>query len=119
MAFLGIGLAFVIYLRRRELRLVIRERFSAVHTFLVNKWYFDEIYDAAVVRPIAAFGRFGQTVIETRFVQGAIVGGAVGLVRAGSSAARSVQSGYLRGYAALLVLGVTALGVYFLITAAG
>jgi hypothetical protein len=30
-----------------------------------------------------------------------------------------VQSGYLRGYAALLVVGVTALGVYFLITAAG
>ena len=88
MAFLGIGLAFVVYLRRRELRLVIRERFTAVHTFLVNKWYFDEIYDAAVVRPIAAFGRFGRTVIETRFVQGAIVGGAVGLVRAGSSVAR-------------------------------
>ena len=119
MAFLGIGLAFVIYMRRRELRLVIRERFDGVHTFLVNKWYFDEIYDAAIVRPIAAFGRFGRTVIETRFVQGAIVGGAVGLVRAGSSAARTVQSGYLRGYAALVVIGVTALGVYFLITAAG
>ncbi len=107
MAFLGIALAALVYLRRRDLRLVVRERCSAVHTFLFRKWYFDEVYDAAVVRPMAAFGRFGRTVIETRFVQGTIVGGAVGLVRAGSSVARSVQSGYLRGYAALLVVGVS------------
>jgi NADH-quinone oxidoreductase subunit L len=118
-AITGIAVAALIFLRRRELRLELRERFSAVHTFLFHKWYFDEIYDAAVVRPMAAFGRFGRSVIETRFVQETIVGGAVGLVRVGSSAARSVQSGYLRGYAALLVVGVTALGVYFLITAAG
>jgi len=119
MAFIGIGLAFVVFLRRRQLRLVIRERWTAIHTFLFHKWYFDEIYDAAVVRPMAAFGRFGKNVIETRFVQGTIVGGAVGLVRAGSNVARSVQSGYLRGYAALLVVGVSALGVYFLIRATG
>jgi NADH-quinone oxidoreductase subunit L len=118
-AIAGIAAAAAVFLRRRELRLIARERLSAVHTFLFHKWYFDELYDAAVVRPMAAFGRFGRNVIETRFVQETIVGGAVGLVRAGSSMARSVQSGYLRAYAALLVVGVTALGVYFLITAAG
>ncbi len=118
-AIAGIAVAALIYLRRRELRLVLRERASAVHTFLFHKWYFDEIYAAVVERPMAAFGRFGRTVIETRFVQGAIVGGAVGLVRAGSSVARSVQSGYLRAYAALLMVGVAALGLYFLITSAG
>ena len=118
-AITGIAVAALVYLRRRELRLVIRERASAVHTFLFHKWYFDEIYDAAVVRPVAAFGRFARSVIETRFVQGAIVGGAVGLVRAGSSVARSVQSGYLRAYAALLIVGMTGLGLYFLITSAG
>jgi NADH-quinone oxidoreductase subunit L len=119
MALVGIGLAAVVYLRRRELRLIVRERLSAAHTFLFHKWYFDELYDAVVERPMAAFGRFARTVIETRFVQGTIVGGAVGLVRAGSSVARSVQSGYLRAYAALLMVGVTALGLYFLITSAG
>jgi NADH-quinone oxidoreductase subunit L len=119
MALLGIALAAVVYLRRRELRLIVRERLSAAHTFLFHKWYFDELYNAVVERPMAAFGRFARTVIETRFVQGTIVGGAVGLVRAGSSVARSVQSGYLRAYAALLMVGVTALGLYFLITSAG
>src|SRR4051794_14755624 len=51
-AIAGIGLAALFFLRRRELRLELRERFSAVHTFLFRKWYFDEIYDAAVVRPM-------------------------------------------------------------------
>ena len=45
---LGIALAYFIYIRRRPLRLLIRERFDAVHTFLVNKWYFDELFDVAV-----------------------------------------------------------------------
>jgi NADH-quinone oxidoreductase subunit L len=118
-AIAGIAAAYFVYLRRRELRLELRERFSALHTLLVRKWYFDEIYDVVAVRPFAAFGRFGRNVVESAFVQATIVGGTVGLVRAGSSLARSVQSGYLRGYAFLLLVGVGGLGLYFLITAAG
>jgi NADH-quinone oxidoreductase subunit L len=111
----GIGLAYLIYLRRRELRLEIRERFDAVHTFLFNKWYFDELYELLFVRPVAAMGRFGRTVVETDFVQGTIVGGATGVVRAGSSFARAIQTGYLRSYALMLLVGVGALALYFLI----
>jgi NADH-quinone oxidoreductase subunit L len=113
----GIGVAYVVYMQRRWLRLELRERFDSLHTFLVNKWYFDELYDRAIVRPIAAAGRFGRQVIETDFVQGVIVGGTTGAVRAGTAFARSIQTGYLRGYALLLLLGVTGLALYFLIVA--
>ena len=41
----------------------------------------------------------------------------VGAVRAGSAAVRAIQSGFLRYYAALLLVGVTGLGLYFLIAA--
>ena len=108
-------LAYVFYLRRRPLRLRLRERFDSLHTFLVNKWYFDELFDYLFVRPVAAFGRFGRRVVETEFVQGVIVGGATGAVRAGTSFARSLQAGYLRAYAAVLLMGVSALALYFLI----
>ena len=87
------------------------------HKLFVNKWYFDEIFDAGVVRPMAAAGRFGRTVVESTFVQGVIVGGTVGLVRAGTSFARSIQTGELRSYAALLLVGVSGLVLYFLIVA--
>jgi NADH-quinone oxidoreductase subunit L len=115
LAIAAISLAYFIYLRRRELRLEIRERFDAVHTFLFNRWYFDELYDVLFTRPVAAMGRFGRNVVETDFVQGTIVGGATGVVRVGSSFARAIQTGYLRGYALLLALGVAGLALYFLI----
>jgi NADH-quinone oxidoreductase subunit L len=113
----GIAIAYLLFIRRRSLRLEIRERFNALHTFLVNKWYFDELYDAVFTRPVATFGQFGRRVIETEFVQGVIVGGTTSVVRAGSTFARSLQVGYLRFYAAFLLVGISALGLYFLISA--
>jgi NADH-quinone oxidoreductase subunit L len=112
---LGIGLAWWVYLREPGTATRLRERYAHVHTFLVNKWYFDELYEALFVRPVATFGGFGRRVIETDFVQGTIVGGATGIVRVGTSVARAIQTGYLRAYALLLLLGVSGLTLYFLL----
>jgi NADH-quinone oxidoreductase subunit L len=114
-AFAGIGLAWVVYMRRRGVTLRLAERYRGVHDFLAHKWYFDELYDVVFVRPIANFGVYSRGVIESRFVQGFIVGGAVGVVRAGTSLARAVENGYVRAYALLLVIGVLCLGLYFLV----
>ncbi len=111
----GIGVAWRLWGDGRRPELA--SRFGALHTFLVNKWYFDEIIDFLVVRPVAWFGRFSQGAIERVLVQGALVGGASGTVRALSAAVRGVQTGYLRYYAALLLVGLTALGAYFLVSA--
>ena len=69
------------------------------------------------MRPFAWFGRFSRDVFERVVVNGLLVGGTAGAVRAGSAAVRAAQSGFLRYYAALLLLGVTGLGAYFLISA--
>jgi NADH-quinone oxidoreductase subunit L len=111
----AIALAYVFYVRRRGITLQLRDRFAAVHRFLEHKWYFDELYDALFVRPFTGAGDFGRRVIETDFVQGFIVGGATGVVRAGTSVARAIQTGYLRAYALLLLLGLGALALYFLL----
>jgi NADH-quinone oxidoreductase subunit L len=111
----AISLAFVMYVRRRGITLRLRDRFRPVHDFLAHKWYFDELYDAVFVRPFTGAGSFGRRVIETDFVQGFIVGGATGIVRAGTSFARAIQTGYLRAYALLLLLGMAALALYFLV----
>jgi NADH-quinone oxidoreductase subunit L len=111
----AIALAFVFYVRRRGVTLRLRDRFAAVHAFLARKWYFDELFDVLFVRPFTGAGSFGRRVVETEFVQGFVVGGATGIVRAGTSLARAIQTGYLRAYALLLLLGVAALGLYFLL----
>jgi NADH-quinone oxidoreductase subunit L len=112
---LGIGLAWRVYIRDPGTAARLRERFPRIHDFLVNKWYFDELYDALFVRPATTAGGFGRRVIETDFVQGTIVGGATGIVRVGTTFARSIQTGYLRAYALLLLLGGAGLTLYFLL----
>ena len=68
------------------------------------------------VRPVRGAGDFGRRVIETEFVQDTIVGGATGIVRAGTSLARAVQTGYVRVYALTLLAGLGGLALYFLIS---
>ncbi|MBN1529050.1 MAG: NADH-quinone oxidoreductase subunit L [Thermoleophilaceae bacterium] len=112
----GIAGAYHVYVRRPGLATKVRERFPAIHRFLVNKWYFDELFDLVFVRTFRRAGEFGRSVVETEFVQGTIVGGATGVVRAGTSLARAVQTGYVRAYALLLLAGLGGLALYFLIS---
>jgi NADH-quinone oxidoreductase subunit L len=111
----GIALAYLVYMRRPGLTAQLIARVPRLHNFLFNKWYWDELYDYLIVRPITGFGRFGRDVIESAFVQETMIGGAVGIVRVGTSFARTIQSGYLRMYALMLVLGMFGLALYFLI----
>jgi NADH-quinone oxidoreductase subunit L len=113
----GIYVAYTLYMRRAGSTLDLRDRMRRVHDFLFNKWYFDELYDATIVRPSAAFGRFGRNVVESALVQGLLVGGASGVVRSGTAFARAIQTGALRAYALLLMMGLGGLALYFLIVA--
>ncbi len=113
----GIAIAYRIWLAAPGTSRKLQERFAPLHTFLVNKWYFDELIDLVIVRPALWFGRFADSVLERIVVSGTITGGTVGLVRAGSAAVRRAQTGFLRYYAAAMVLGVFAVGLYFLISA--
>src|SRR3954452_11064777 len=113
----GIALAYRIWVQRPGTSERVRTRFRPAYELFLNKWYFDEIIDAIVVRPFAATGRFAQSTFERVFVNGTLVGGPTGIVRAGSAAVRAIQSGYLRLYAALVLLGLAGLTLYFLIQA--
>ncbi len=113
----GIGVAYGIWVKRPTLAVAARERLKPLYALFVNKWYFDELIDLMIVRPAAWAGRFARGTFERLVVEGTIVGGSSGLVRAGSAAVRATQSGFLRYYAALLMLGVSALGLYFLLQA--
>jgi NADH-quinone oxidoreductase subunit L len=113
---LGVLIAYTVWGKANgEVAVRLRERVPGLHRFLVNKWYFDELIDLTVVRPFAWFGRFGQQTFERIFVNGALVGGTSNFVRAGSAAVRALQSGFLRAYAALLLVGAGGVILYFLI----
>jgi NADH-quinone oxidoreductase subunit L len=114
----GIAIAYRVWVARPGTAAVIRARAPggrALYQLFVNKWYFDELIDLLVVRPTAWAGRFARDTFERLVVDDTLVGGTTGLVRAGSAAVRAAQSGFVRYYAALLVLGVTGVGFYFLL----
>jgi len=115
LALVGIAIAHRIWVERPGTAATIIARTRPLYELFVNKWYFDELIDMAVVRPSAAAGRFARDTFERLFVEEAMIGGPTGLVRAGSAAVRAAQSGFVRYYAALLVLGVTGVGFYFLL----
>jgi NADH-quinone oxidoreductase subunit L len=111
---LGIATAYYLYVAAPQTPERLRARAHAVYTFLVNKWYFDELYDTLVYRPLIAICRFTNAVLERVVVQG-IVTGTVVAVRGIGTVVRGAQSGFVRAYALLLVGGFAALGLYFLI----
>jgi NADH-quinone oxidoreductase subunit L len=112
----GIFIAWRLYGHPPQRAAALQERFAGLHNFFVHKWYFDEAIDLVFVRPAAWLGRFARTTFERVVVDG-LVGGATALVGLCSAAVRRVQTGYLRYYAALLLLGMTGLGAYFLASA--
>jgi NADH-quinone oxidoreductase subunit L len=113
----GIAIAYRIWVKQPSIAVTARERFAPLYELFVNKWYFDELIDLAIVRPATAVGNFAMGTFERVFVQDTMIGGTTGLVRAGSAAVRAVQNGFLRYYAALLVIGVAGVGFYFLLQA--
>jgi NADH-quinone oxidoreductase subunit L len=120
----GIALAYRIWIvggrdaeGRFPVAAAIQARTRPLYELFVNKWYFDEAIDLLIVRPMAAAGAFMRDTFERVFVDETLIGGTTGIVRAGSAAVRAAQSGFVRYYAALLVVGVAGVGFYFLLQA--
>jgi NADH-quinone oxidoreductase subunit L len=114
-AIFAIAVSYRIWVLRPQAAPALQRRFSAVHTFLFNKWFFDELIDHLAVRPALWLGGFAESVLERIVIGGTITGGTIGLVRAGSAFVRRAQTGFLRSYAALLVAGLFGVFLYFLV----
>ncbi len=106
---LGLGLAFQFYIRRPDLpgRLAAQQR--PLYLFLLNKWYFDEIYHWLIVRPSMWAARFLWKKGDGAVIDGSINGLAMGLIPRLTRAAARVQSGYIFTYAFAMVIGIAIL----------
>ena len=103
----GIAIAYFVWVRAADRRRRA-PRFAPLHTLFVNKWYFDELIGVLVVRPPRGSAPSPQKTSSGVFVNGLLVGGTTGIVRAGSALVRAAQTGFLRYYAPLMLLGMAA-----------
>jgi len=106
---LGLGLAWVMYIRRPDLPGKVAAANWPLYQFLLNKWYFDEIYDAVFVRPAKSAGRLLWRYGDGATIDGGINGLAMGIIPFFTRLAGRAQSGYLFHYAFAMVLGIAVL----------
>ena len=106
---IGLATAWLFYIRNPALPRQLAEAQPILYRFLLNKWYFDEIYDWAFVRPAKWLGRFLWTRGDGATIDGAINGVAMGIVPFFTRLAMRGQSGYLFHYAFAMVIGIAVL----------
>lgn len=87
-----------------------------LYLFLLNKWYFDELFDAVFVQPSKAIGRFLWAKGDGAVIDGSINGVALGIVPMITRAAGRAQSGYIFTYAAAMVAGIVILVTWMSLT---
>jgi NADH-quinone oxidoreductase subunit L len=110
----GIGLAFFVWMRRRDLPGRVATRFAGLHQLLLNKYYVDEAYDAAVVRPIGSASREGLWKgVDVGVIDGAVNGSAAVVNRA-AWVLRRLQTGSVRTYAGSVFFGAVVILGYYL-----
>ena len=80
-----------------------------LYNFLLNKWYFDELYNYIFVQPAKAIGRFFWKRGDTQVIDGTLNGVAMGIVPFFTRLAGRAQSGYIFTYAFAMVIGILVL----------
>jgi NADH-quinone oxidoreductase subunit L len=113
-ALAGIGLAWYFWLANRRVIEGITSAFAPVHRLLLNKYYVDELYDAAIVQPVKKIstGALWKGV-DAGLIDGTVNG--VGLAVSGAGTGlRRLQTGSIRTYAFALFAGAISILAYYL-----
>ncbi len=109
----GIGLAYVMYVLNPALADNLSRNLSALHNLLLNKYYIDEFYDLAIVRPIANISNWLWQVWDAIVIDGT-VNGAAYTMETGSFALRLWQTGNVQNYALSFLIGAMVILGYYL-----
>ncbi|MCV2871000.1 NADH-quinone oxidoreductase subunit L [Defluviimonas sp. WL0050] len=106
---IGLLTAYVFYIRDPSIPGRLAAQQPILYRFLLNKWYFDEIYDVIFVRPAKFIGGFLWKKGDGNVIDGTINGVAMGFVPMLTRIVNKAQSGYIFTYAFAMVIGIAAL----------
>jgi NADH-quinone oxidoreductase subunit L len=114
----GTLLAVIYYILVPALPVLTARIFRPLYLFLLNKWYFDELYDAIFVKPTFWLGNVLWKVGDIAIINGLIDGTAAGVYRVTARAVR-LQTGYIYHYAFAMLVGLALLISYFMFMSGG
>ncbi|MEE3358642.1 MAG: NADH-quinone oxidoreductase subunit L [Pseudomonadota bacterium] len=113
---IGLATAYWFYIVNPALPKRLAESQRPLYQFLLNKWYFDEIYDFVFVKPAMAIGRFLWKRGDGQVIDGSINGVAMGIIPFFTRLAGRAQSGYIFTYAFAMVIGIAVLITWMTLT---
>ena len=112
---IGLVIAWNSYIRNPALPARFVSQFGLLHKFLFNKWYFDELYNILFVKPAFAIGRFFWKRGDEGTIDRFGPDGVAALVQGGTRLAVRLQSGYVYGYAFVMLLGLVGLASWAMV----
>ena len=112
----GVALAALLYVWRPSLAAQLRGALAPVHKLVENKYYVDELYDRAIVRPLVWFSeKVLHRFVDAGVIDAVLVNGSAATVRGVTSGLlKYAQSGFAQSYLGWMALGSAAL-VYYLV----
>jgi NADH-quinone oxidoreductase subunit L len=114
-ALLGIFAAYAVYIKRWVTADSLGKVFGPLYKLVVNKYYFDHLYENIIVKLALIKGLFtGFSLFDSKGVDGA-VNGVAGVVATGGKAIRRAQTGQLQLYGLFIGIGVAIITICVLI----
>jgi NADH-quinone oxidoreductase subunit L len=114
MMVLGLGISYIFYIRRPYLPEELANQQPLLYQFLLNKWYFDELYDLIFVGPAKRLGRFLWKFGDGYVIDGFGPDGISARVLDVTRNVVKLQTGYLYHYAFAMLMGVAGLITWFM-----
>jgi len=111
----GFAVAWYFYIRSPETPKALAKQHRGLYLFLLNKWYFDELYDFLFVRSAKRLGRFLWKEGDGRVIDGLGPDGIAARVQDITSRVIRLQTGYLYHYAFAMLIGVAALVTWMML----
>ena len=109
---LGFGLAWLFYVRATALPGILAQRLRPLYLFVLNKWYFDELYDLIFTRMAKWIGGLLWRRGDGTMIDGTINGVAMGIIPLLTRLAGRMQSGFVFHYAFAMVAGIVILATW-------
>jgi len=105
----GIGLAYVLYVYTTGKAQMLAERFKGLYTFMLNKWYFDELFDFLFVRPAFGLGRIFWKGGDENTIDYCGPNAAAEATKVFARLFGRLQTGFVYHYAFVMIVGMAAL----------
>ena len=112
---ISIPISYYLFVKNKDLPEIIAKNNQPLYKFLVNKWYFDELYEYIFIKPSKKIGIFLWKFFDVKIIDGFGPDGVSTLIKKLSIKANKFQSGYIYQYAFIMLLGFSALLTFLIL----